>query len=203
MKNVLVTYATMAGSTAQIASVIAEELGKAGAQVSVQPLESVHSLAGYDGVVLGGPMIMGWHRSASNFLRKHRRELAQRPFAIFVTAMSLTNTSERTVGGVRVCVDPSLPKPPLDAQHLTFRERYARIANYVQPILNAAQPAKPLSIGLFGGRLEYGRLPWWGVLFVTFVIQAPPADRRNWDAIRAWAAGLAADMHLETEQAVA
>ena len=57
--------------------------------------------------------------------------------------------------------------------------------------LNAAGPAKPLSIGFFGGRLEYGRLAWWAVMFVMLVIQAPAGDRRNWPAIRAWAAGLA------------
>jgi hypothetical protein len=40
--------------------------------------------------------------------------------------------------------------------------------------------------------LEYGRLPWWAVLFVMLVIQAPAGDRRNWPAIRAWAAELPA-----------
>jgi hypothetical protein len=40
-------------------------------------------------------------------------------------------------------------------------------------------------------------------LFVTLVIQAPPADRRNWDAIRAWAAGLPAAMQMEREKAIA
>ena len=53
-------------------------------------------------------------------------------------------------------------------------------------------------MGVFGGRLEYGRLPWWAVLFVMLVIQAPAGDRRNWDAIRAWAAGLPAAFQLQT-----
>jgi menaquinone-dependent protoporphyrinogen IX oxidase len=203
MKSILVTYATMAGSTGQIASVIGEELGKAGVDVSVHPLDAVHSLSGYDGVVLGGPMIMGWHRGAAGFLRRHRKELERMPWAVFVTAKSLTDTHESRVDGVPVCVDAKLPKLPQFEGHLNFRERYAQLAHYVQPILNAARPAKPVSIGLFGGRLEYGRLPWWGVLFVTLVIQAPPADRRNWDAIRAWAAGLPAAMQLEREKATA
>jgi hypothetical protein len=43
---------------------------------------------------------------------------------------------------------------------------------------------------MFGGRLEYGRLPVWAVLFAMFVIQAPAADRRDWPFIRRWAAGL-------------
>src|SRR5512144_2785262 len=110
MKSILVTYATMAGSTGQIANVIGEELGKAGVEVSVHPLDVVHSLSGYDGVVLGGPMIMGWHRSAAGFLRRYHKELERIPWAVFVTAMSLTDTHESRVDGVTVCVDAKLPK---------------------------------------------------------------------------------------------
>jgi menaquinone-dependent protoporphyrinogen IX oxidase len=82
---------------------------------------------------------------------------------------------------------------------LNFRERYARLSNYLRPVLGAIRPAKPASIGVFGGRLEYGRLKWWAVLFVMLVIQAPAGDRRNWEAIRSWAAGIPAAFGLETE----
>jgi menaquinone-dependent protoporphyrinogen IX oxidase len=54
-----------------------------------------------------------------------------------------------------------------------------------------------VSIGVFGGRLEYGRLKWWAVLFVMLVIQAPAGDRRNWTAIRSWAAGLPEALKIE------
>ena len=70
------------------------------------------------------------------------------------------------------------------------------------PILRAARPTRPVSIGVFGGRLEYGRLPWWGVVFAMFIIQAPAGDKRNWPAIRAWAAGLAGGLHLQESAVV-
>jgi menaquinone-dependent protoporphyrinogen IX oxidase len=73
---------------------------------------------------------------------------------------------------------------------LSFKERYARLENYIRPILKAAHPVRPVEIGVFGGRLEYGRLKWWAVMFAMLVIQAPAGDRRNWEAIREWAAGL-------------
>jgi hypothetical protein len=38
------------------------------------------------------------------------------------------------------------------------------------------------------------------VLFVMLIIQAPAGDRRNWGAIRAWAAGLPAALQLESPQ---
>jgi hypothetical protein len=117
--------------------------------------------------------------------------------------MSLTQTGETSVGGVPVYVDESLAKPPETPGRLRFRERYARLANYVRPILLASGAAKPVSIGVFGGRLDYGRLAVWAVLFAMLIIRAPAGDRRNWTAIRSWAAGLPAALQVEAPEAVA
>jgi menaquinone-dependent protoporphyrinogen oxidase len=190
MKKILITYATLSGTTVEVAQAIGEEITKKGLQVDVLPLNKVSNLDGYDGVVLGGPMIMGWHRSALGFLRKHRKQLSRVPLAVFVTAMSLTKTSDTILNGVPIYIDDKLPKPLIKEGHPTLRERYSNVINYARPILNASGPAKPVSIGFFGGRLDYGRLAWWAVMFVMLVIQAPAGDRRNWPAIRAWAAGL-------------
>jgi menaquinone-dependent protoporphyrinogen oxidase len=190
MTRILVAYATMSGSTAEVAQAVGEEIAKSGLEVDVWPLGGVQDLAGYAGVVVGAPMIMGWHREASRFLRKHRETFQQIPLAVFVTAMSLTQTGETSVEGVQVTLDENLPKPPKEPGRLDFRERYAQLGNYLRPILRATQPARPASIGVFGGRLEYGRLKVWAVLFVMLIVQAPAGDRRNWEAIRTWAAGL-------------
>ena len=190
MNNILVTYATMAGSTVEVAQTVAEELTMGGMQVQVLPLSEVKDLQGYDGVVVGGPMIMGWHRGAIRFLKKNRALFNRIPLAVFVTAMSVTHSDEIGMDDVPVYVDQKLPKPPQNEGRLSFRERYALLENYLRPILRATRPAKPVSIGVFGGRLEYGRLKWWAVLFAMLVVQAPAGDRRNWDAIREWAAGL-------------
>jgi menaquinone-dependent protoporphyrinogen oxidase len=197
MKRILVAYATMAGSTVEVAQAVAEELASDDVQVDVLPLSEVKSLAAYDGVVLGAPMIMGWHRAALRFLRNNRGIFQRIPLAVFVTCMSLTQSGETSVGGVSVYVDERLPKPPETAGRLRFRERYARLENYVRPILMASGPVKPVSIAVFGGRLDYGRLPWWAVLFAMLIIQAPAGDRRNWTAIRSWATSLPATLRLE------
>ena len=198
MSRILVAYATMAGSTFDVAQAVGEEIAKSGTQVDVLPISEAKDLGSYDGVVVGGPMIMGWHRQALRFLRKHRAVLQEVPLAVFVMAMSLTQTGETNVEGVPVFVDEELPKSPANEDRLNFRERYARLANYLHPIIKATRPAKPVSIGVFGGRLEYGRLNWWAVLFAMLVVQAPAGDRRNWDAIRSWASGLPETMQLAT-----
>jgi menaquinone-dependent protoporphyrinogen oxidase len=200
MKRILVTYATMAGSTNEVAQAVGEEIGKSGYKVDVMPLSEIKSIEAYDGVVVGAPMIMGWHRAALGFLKKHRDSFQHIPLAVFVMAMSLTQTDETRVDGVTVYVDENLPKPPLKPGSLSFRENYAQLSKYLQPILRAIRPAKPVSIGVFGGRLEYGRLKWWAVLFVMLIIQAPAGDRRNWTAIRSWAEALPSALKLEPNE---
>jgi menaquinone-dependent protoporphyrinogen oxidase len=180
----------MAGSTVEVAQAVGEEIAKSGYQVDILPISEINGLEAYDGVVIGGPMIMGWHRAALRFLKKHRGAFEHIPLAVFVMAMSLTQTGETSVGGVPVYVDENLPKPPEIEERLNYRERYARLSNYLRPILKAIRPVKPVSIGVFGGRLEYGRLKWWAVLFVMLIIQAPAGERRNWTAIRSPRAGL-------------
>jgi menaquinone-dependent protoporphyrinogen oxidase len=162
----------MAGSTAEVAQAVGEEIAKSGLQVDIQPISEIKDLQVYDGVVVGGPMIMGWHRVALRFLKKNRDAFQHIPLAVFVAAISLTQTGETSVDGVPVYVDEKLPKLTEIEDRLNFRERYARLSKYLRPILQATRPVKPVSIGVFGGRLEYGRLKWWAVLFVMLIIEA-------------------------------
>jgi menaquinone-dependent protoporphyrinogen oxidase len=196
LSKILVAYATMAGSTAEVAKVVGEEIAKSSVEVDILPISQIKDLEGYNGIVLGGPMILGFHRGAIQFLKKHRAAFERVPLAVFVMAMSLTKSGETSINGVPVYVDERLPKPPKKEGSLSFRERYALLSHYLQPILSAVRPAKPASVGVFGGRLEYGRLKWWAVLFAMLIVQAQAGEKRNWPAIRAWAAGLPASFHL-------
>ena len=199
MAKILVTYATSNGSTAEVARAIGEELQKSNQHVEVLPLESAGELDSYDAVVVGAPMIMGWHRQAVRFIRKNRKALKRLPLAAFVTCMSLTKTGETQIEGVPVYVDENLPVLPQRAEALKFKERYARISNYLRPILKAC-PVKPVSIGIFGGRLDYGHMQWWAMIFVILILQAKAGDRRNWPGIRAWATSLAALFNATTNE---
>jgi menaquinone-dependent protoporphyrinogen oxidase len=190
MKKILVTYATLSGSTAEVALAVGNELIQEGLEVDILPLSKVANLPQYDAVVVGAPMIMGWHLSALRFLVKNRRAFQHIPLAIYAAGMSLTWTGDAEVNGVPVCVDPSVAKPPADIKKPTLKERYSNIRHYAGPILKAARPARPVSLAFFGGSLELGRLSLPAKLFVVLVVQAQPGDRRNWPAIRSWAQGL-------------
>jgi menaquinone-dependent protoporphyrinogen oxidase len=83
--KVLMAYATKNGSTRQVAESITAALREAGAQVTAPPARAVReSVSGYDLIVLGAPLYSGrWHRDAHRFLKRHQRELAAVPVAVF------------------------------------------------------------------------------------------------------------------------
>jgi menaquinone-dependent protoporphyrinogen IX oxidase len=182
MNKTLVTFATNSGTTAEVANAVAEEIRKAGFQADVLPLREVNTLATYTAVVLGAPMIMGWHPSALQFLRRNKTALAAIPLAIFTTCMNLTKTEETSLDGVPVYQDEQLAQAPRKPGRLNFKEGYAQVKNYLRPVLRAASPIRPVSAAFFGGRLDLYRLKWYQALFVMLVIQAKPGEHRNWAA---------------------
>jgi menaquinone-dependent protoporphyrinogen oxidase len=198
----LIAYTSNAGSTQEVAEAVAGaiaeamaeamafEVGKSGPAVDVRRLEDVDELSSYAGVVIGGPMIMGWHRKAVKFIKKHQKALSQIPVAYFITAMSLTKTGDTQIDDVPVLVDPNLPKEPKNPGRLSLAEKYATARHYVGPVLRAEPHVRPVSVAIFGGKLEYFRLKLLQLLFVMLIIRAQPGDRRNWPAIQKWAAGL-------------
>jgi menaquinone-dependent protoporphyrinogen IX oxidase len=189
MKKILVAYTTNAGSTAKIAEAVAAEIAK-NADVEVLPLEKVTALEGYSAVVLGAPMILGWHRGALAFLKRNQASLSQKPLAIFITCMNLTRTGETSINGIPLFVDEKLALVPQKAGRLSFKERYSTMSNYLAPIFKAAPSVKPISVAFFGGSLQYFNLKWWAALFALLIIQAQPGDKRNWKAIETWAGDL-------------
>ncbi len=117
--NVLVTYGTTNGSTAEIAQTIAEVLRKDGLAVEALPTRSVSSAASYDAVVVGGGLYAGrWHKDARRFVRRHREALSKRPLWFFSSGPLDASASERDVPPVP-WVKKAMAR--LDArEHVTF-----------------------------------------------------------------------------------
>ncbi|MEA5078109.1 MAG: flavodoxin domain-containing protein [Anaerolineaceae bacterium] len=192
MKKVLVAYSTLSGTTADVARTIAEELKTFSRfDVNLASLAEIKDLPSYDAYIIGGPMIVGWHRDVKMFLAKNQTVFSGKPLALFATAMSLTQSGETEISSVPVFVDPGLAVLPANPARLTFKEKYAAIPTYVQPMLAACGKAKPVSVALLGGRLDLYRLKLWAVLFVTLIIHAQPGEKRNWKAIKEWTDQLA------------
>ena len=161
-KRILVTYASRAGSTAGVAEAIGKTLAEDGAPVDVLPMNEVKDLSPYQAVVAGSA-IRGskWLPEAMQFIQTHRAELAQKRFAEFTVCITLA---------------------------MSNGEQYrSAVSKWVAPV---REQVKPLSEGLFAGKLDFSKLPfnWDTFLFHITVLLGifPRGDHRDWNAIREW-----------------
>lgn len=86
--RILVTYATRAGSTAEVAEFISNQLTQQGFSVDLLPVKQAKDLNGYQAVVIGSPIRMGkWVGEANDFLQTNSALLSTLPTATFTVCM--------------------------------------------------------------------------------------------------------------------
>jgi menaquinone-dependent protoporphyrinogen oxidase len=164
--RILVTYASRTGSTAEIAEAIGKTLTQNGAQVDRLPMQDVKDLSPYSAVILGSAIRKSkWLPEAMHFIQDHRAELARKQVATFTVSITLAMSNS---------------------------DQYRQaVAGWIAPV--RAQ-VKPVSEGLFAGRLDFTKLPLsFDTLKLRLVVALgifPKDDRRDWTAIRAWAENL-------------
>jgi len=157
-KKILLAYATMSGSTQEIAEFVANELTHLGDHVELRPCNEIHDLTEFSGVVLGAPIYMfHLHKDAQRFLQRHQKSLAGLPIAVFAGGPYGPNVAQDALG-VRKNLDNELAK-------------------FVW--------LKPVSVQLVGGRFDPARLRFPYNL-IPALKQATASDSRNWEEIRAW-----------------
>lgn len=191
-RRVLVVYATKHGSTTEVAGTVAEGLRAAGCEAEARPVGDAATTAGFDAVVVGGPMIFGWHKDAAKWVKARRDALAGVPVAYFITAASLTEDGLDSVDGIPIYKDPWLAKRPGDPAKLGYRQRYALPSHYLGGIIKDTAPVRPRCAAFFAGALDLTTMNILEKLFVMLVIGATPGDGRHWNAVREWARGLPA-----------
>lgn len=171
--DVLVTYASRAGSTAEIADVIHQVLADNGLTVHLSPMRAVDDITPYQAVVAGSAIRMDkWLPEAMQFVERHQAELRQKPFAAFVVCLALATQNERR-----------------------REQAQATASGYLNPV-GALVPT--VSEGLFAGVLNLSRLPLAYRLpfnMLTLMGIFKEGDYRDWKAIRHWADGLPVKLH--------
>lgn len=164
--TILVAYATRTGSTAGIAETIGKTLLEQGAQVAVQPVQTVADPSPYRAVVLGSA-IQGheWLPEAMEFLRTHQAALRQKPFAAFLVCMTMVMKAG------------------------AYQDE---VATWMEPV-RALVP--PISEGYFPGILDIKKIPQrqarWGFRLSVMTGVWKEGDHRDWEAVQNWATDLA------------
>lgn len=160
-ERVLVTYASVMGSTTGIARVIGDEVRAGGAMVHVLPVNQVSAVENYRSIILGSPMYEGhWLEPVTLFLEQHRDFLSKIPLALFVVTPNLLENAD---------------------------DRLHRARRYLDPILQKSPEIKPVGTGVFTG--SFNSRQWALPTLLSFKAKGelpPDGDYRDWNAIRAW-----------------
>lgn len=127
-KRILVAYASVSGSTGDVAEAIGKVIEQHGVTVDVAPVKDVFSVQGYNGVVVGSSIRAGrWLPEAVRFLREHQENLPVVPVAYFTTCLTMVNDTPDNRQIVR---------------------------SYLEPILQTIPEIEPVGLGLFAGSLD-------------------------------------------------
>lgn len=109
--RILVAYATRNGSTAELASTMAEVLRSHGARVDVYLARELAGVEPYDAVMLVAALYIGrLHRDARRFLTRHRHRLETLPVALLVPGP--VETTEKDFGAARNQLENHLARWP-------------------------------------------------------------------------------------------
>ena len=157
-KNILIAYATRAGSTMEIADSVGKILAESGVGVEVMPVKAVGRVADYSAVVLGSAVRMGSIMpELMKFVKTHKTELQKMPVAAFAVCMSMKDDTP---------------------------EKRKESESY----LDGLRKEVPLvSEGFFAGRMDYKKLNFFVRFMIKNMIKTPEGDFRDWKKIREWA----------------
>lgn len=162
-EKILVTYTSYSGATAEIAEAIYKTLTETGTHFDLLRMQDVKSLSPYSAVVIGSPIRASkWSPDAIKFIQDHRSELLQKRVATFTVCITLA---------------------------MSNGERYRQsVAGWTAPVRALV---RPVSEGLFAGRLDFNKLPLnWDTAKLRAAVALgifPKEDRRDWKAVHAWA----------------
>jgi len=169
--NVLVAYASKYGATEGIAQRIGEVLRRRGYEVDVTRCGDVHELSDYDAFVIGSAAYMfHWRKEARKLVTRNEELLASRPVWLF---------SSGSVGAGMV------DEKGHDVLEGARPKEFAEFARAISP------RGEQVFFGAF--QLDHlrgvDRMAKWAPASAM-----PVGDFRDWNAIEAWADGVADEL---------
>jgi menaquinone-dependent protoporphyrinogen oxidase len=171
--KVLVGYASVHGSTREIAEFMAELLLQQNMKVVVAPVSKIASLEGFHAVVLGTPIHGGmWLPEMVGFINKQRIALKPLPLYMFATCVRVVEK-----GGYEHAMEHYMRKTLTPS--LNFRD-YEVFAGRIQPEDMDSDQHWTLS-RRYDGKINTSHLS---------------ADYRNWEVITRWTLRITDDLHV-------
>ncbi|OEF95699.1 flavodoxin domain-containing protein [Desulfuribacillus alkaliarsenatis] len=173
----LVAYASMYGSTGEVAKEIAETIAThSNTIVDVALIDNITDVSAYDQIIIGAPVKIGaWLPDAVSFVEENRQQLQNKKVSYFLTSMILANSDDATERG--------------------------EIYNIFNDLEQQIPEVQPVHKGYFAGAIDYDKMA--PAMRVAFRMMSSVAgqdsaagDFRDWNAISAWASELTENVSI-------
>lgn len=157
--NILITYASKHGSTAEIAEKIYKILKEENLICDFQAVETVKDISPYHTIILGSAVYIGqWRKSTVKFLKKNEALLANKNIWLFSTG-------------------PTGEGDPIEL---------LKGWKYPDALKDTIDKINPEEITVFHGVLDETKLNTFEKMTIKMV-KAPMGDFRDWDEVNKWA----------------
>ncbi len=158
MKKTLIAYASITGSTKEVAERIGEVLKSLGKDVTVQNIENTKSINEYEFLVIGSPVRVGkLVPQTLKFAKMFASSIALKETAYFIVCLAAKNPVEENL----------------------------RIAeSYMEPLIKIKEPVLK---GFFAGKFELLKISPILRFFLSRNKEITEGDFRNWNEIETWA----------------
>lgn len=173
--KILIAYATVHGSTREVAEFMKSILEGHGFEVVTANVKDITSVEEYDAFVLGSAIYGGmWLTEMSHFLTNQQAQLAAKPVYFWITCIRVLESDGREHA----------------LQYYVHRDMLRQIGNR--------------DVGIFAGKLKLDEIDWnerW-TLSIRYDGKEMPGtfndDYRDWDAIKAWTEQVASGLKEST-----
>ena len=177
--RVLVVHASRYGSTQGIAERIAATLRQHGIEAAVQSVEHAGDPADYDAAVIGSAVYFAhWMKHATEFVRRNRDGIANRPVWLFSSGPLGTDAKDAQGRDLLVISEPK------------------EIGEFQEMI-------RPRGHRVFFGVFDHSKLGFTHRLVMKFAKRAnaplPEGDFRDWSDIEAWGNSIAEGLKAPAE----
>ena len=154
--RILVTYASKAGSTAEIAAKIGEHLSSRGFQVDVINVKSKPDPKEYQAVILGSCIRMGgWLQEMLDYIKANQVALNTTQAALFTVHMLNTGDDE------------------------TSKAARSAYMDKVRVLMPGSEEV------YFLGAMDFSKISLMD-RFISKMVKAEESDQRDWDKIKSW-----------------
>lgn len=198
-KKVLIIYDTESGSTKEVAEIIGEEMDKLKAESDVRNIIDIDDISEYDAIIIGSP---NWYGKPTpkikKFLKRHNKKLIQKPFAFFFTCMCLTKIAGENSPELIVYEDPQFNIIPKPENEMNMWQKSHAGSFYRKQLSKIIMDVMPVSVAVFKGRLDFGRLSFFHKVLMKFISwivkEVKIGEYLNPNAIREWSKKLCIDL---------